>query len=209
MLTRKENPAFPARIHRNPAKFTGTKRRKTAALPRILDPALCSNRFELLPRPRKHALRIGSVRCTRLCTSMASSFAALSPMTYDSSKPRSSGDSGPSAQNLSDTRSVFANPLCPLAFQNSLCICRNTLSTGAYFSSRITRCFSADSFASANRFLATENGSADTTWPPRTVSCPSACSITAHAPLSSSPPFLTPHPYHITRPTPFPHAPPP
>src|SRR5260370_42706730 len=59
MLTSKENPPFPARIHRNPAKFTGTKRRKTSALPRILDPALCSNRFELLPRPRKHALRIG------------------------------------------------------------------------------------------------------------------------------------------------------
>src|SRR5260370_10278870 len=104
-----------------------------------------------------------SVRCTRLCTSMASSFAALSPMTYDSSKPRSSGDSAPSAQHLSDTRSVFANPLCPLPFQNCLCICRNTLSTAAYFSSRITRCFSADRFASANRFLATENGRADTT----------------------------------------------
>src|SRR5258708_21114647 len=59
MLTRKENPAFPACIHRNPAKLTGTERRKTSALPPILHPALCSNRFELLPRPRKHALRIG------------------------------------------------------------------------------------------------------------------------------------------------------
>src|SRR5216684_1321025 len=59
MLTRKENPAFPSCIYWNPAKLTGTKRRKTSALPRILAPALCSNRFELLPRPRKHALRIG------------------------------------------------------------------------------------------------------------------------------------------------------
>ena len=104
-----------------------------------------------------------SVCRTRLSTSMASSFAALSPMTYDSSKPRSSGDSGPSAQNLYDTRSVFATPLNPFAFQTCFCICRNILSTGKYCSSRITRCFSGDNLASANRFLATENGSADTT----------------------------------------------
>src|SRR5258708_4672426 len=104
-----------------------------------------------------------SVCCTRLCTSIVSSFAAVAPMTYDSRRPRSSGASGPSAQNLSDTRSVFANPLSPFAFQNCFCICRNILSTGKYCSSRITRCFSADNLASANRFLATENGSADTT----------------------------------------------
>src|SRR5258707_10841655 len=103
------------------------------------------------------------VCCTRVCTSIVSSCAAFSPMTYDSRRPRSSGDSGPSAQNLSDTRSVFANPLSPFAFQNCFRIWRNILSTGKYCSSRITRCFSADNLASANRFLATENGSADTT----------------------------------------------
>src|ERR1700722_7051101 len=79
MLTRKEDPAFPACIHRNPAKLTGTKRRKTSALPRILDPALCSNRFELLPRPREHGLRIGKglphaalhIHAIKLCRSLS------------------------------------------------------------------------------------------------------------------------------------------
>src|SRR5260370_8387154 len=60
MFTRKEDPAFSASIDRNPVQFARTKRRKTAALPRILAPALHSSRLELFPCPRKHNLAIGN-----------------------------------------------------------------------------------------------------------------------------------------------------
>src|SRR5258708_38417840 len=47
MFTRKEDPAFSASIDRNPVQFARTKRRKTAALPGFLAPALHSSRLEL------------------------------------------------------------------------------------------------------------------------------------------------------------------